>query len=570
MNAAFAYDSERPQFEGWLGNPSSILSAADRSRFAVKGPTGHQWPSRPPRSMGTPASNGAGTPTSPRMGGANPSPRDFPRYFHLLLDNEIAELRPLLEDILKQCSEVVREWYQLYVLHFGDSGALSKSDFTRFFQSALEQECSLLVKGDMSGYAALASRLGRSLADHGIRLEEVIAALQLLKQSARCTFPRSPLAPRQLEAIYDKLCDVRIMLLVSAYFQCYSATAAERTSSFESAAAQSTPPPPRSRFHGLVGASATMRRLYQRIEAAAATKGNLLIVGESGTGKELVARAIHECGPRQSRPFVALNCAALPKDLIESELFGYKRGAFSGAATEQPGLFRAAEGGTLFLDEITEMSAETQSKLLRAIQERAIRPIGATREHPVDVRVIASTNRDPKTAVAGGHLREDLYYRLQACLLTIPPLRDRHEDIPLLVEHFTAIFDEDLGRSVTGIEQQALDAMLKHPWPGNVRELCNAIEGAFTFGDGPLIQLTDLPPTVVAPAALRRKLTMCETRAVTAELPLATFAEAERELIARALHSVSGNKVHAARLLRISRKRLYAKIAKYELTVAER
>jgi two-component system, NtrC family, response regulator AtoC len=321
---------------------------------------------------------------------------------------------------------------------------------------------------------------------------------------------------------------------------------------------------PRDRFHGLVGASAGMRQLYRRIEAAAASKGNLLIVGESGTGKELVARAIHECGPRKDRAFVALSCAALPKDLIESELFGYKRGAFSGATAEHLGLFRAAEGGTVLLDEITEMSAETQSKLLRAIQERAIRPIGSTREQPIDVRVIASTNRDPETAVAEGYLREDLYYRLQACLLTLPPLRERREDIPLLVRHFIDIFNEDMRRTFEGIEQQALDAMLKYRWPGNVRELCNTLEGAFTFGDGPLIKFADLPSAVVN-SGPQRKLTIWDCSARRGETPLLTFAEAECDLVARALQSVGGNKVHAARLLRISRKKLYAKITKYGL-----
>jgi two-component system, NtrC family, response regulator AtoC len=569
MNAAFAHDSGRSLFERCLGIPSSAsaVSAAVADTYPFTVPTGRDWSKRSLRSIETAASNGAGTLALPAMGDTNPSPPNFPRHFHLLSDADVAELRPILEDILKRYNEVVREWYQLYVLHFGDSGALSKSEFTRLFESALEQECSVLVKGDMDGYAALVSRLGRSLADHGIGLEEVIATLQLLKQIARCIFPQSPLAPRQVEAIYDKLCQVRIMLLVSAYFGCYSTTTAERTSTSESAAAH-TQPLPRNRFHGLVGGTGAMRRLYQWIEAAATTKGNLLIVGESGTGKELVARAIHECGPRHGRPFVALNCAALPKDLIESELLGYKRGAFSGATTECSGLFRAAEGGSLFLDEITEMSAQTQSKLLRALQERAIRPIGATREQPVDVRVIASTNRDPKRAVVSGHLREDLYYRLQACLLTIPPLRDRREDIPLLVQHFIAIFNEDLGRDFEGIEQQALDAILKHPWPGNVRELCNAIEGAFTFGEGPLIKLADLPPAVLSSGA-QRKLTVWDCSAGTGN-PLATFAETERVVIARALHSVGGNKVHAARLLRISRKKLYAKIAKYELAAAAR
>lgn len=323
-----------------------------------------------------------------------------------------------------------------------------------------------------------------------------------------------------------------------------------------------------SRFHGLVGASTGMRRLYQRIEAAGATIGNLLIVGESGTGKELVARAVHTCGPRADRPFVALNCAALPTDLIESELFGYKRGAFSGAATEYLGLFRAAENGTLFLDEITEMSAETQCKLLRAIQERAVRPVGSTRERSVDVRLIASSNRDPKSAVTDGHLREDLYYRLYASVLTVPPLRERREDIPLLAEHFIGVFNQNLGRKIVGIERAALDAILNHSWPGNVRELANAIEGAFTFGKSPLIRLEDLPPTTVAAVGASRESPRWDgTRAPT---QITTFAENERELIARALRNAGGNKVHAAKQLQISRKKLYAKIAKYGLSATAR
>ena len=200
----------------------------------------------------------------------------------------------------------------------------------------------------------------------------------------------------------------------------------------------------------MVGASAAMRQLYDRVEAAGVTRGTILIVGESGTGKELVAHAIHECGPQPGAPFVALNCAAIPKDLIESELFGYKRGAFSGANAEYLGLFRAADGGTLFLDEVTEMSADTQSKLLRAIQERAVRPVGSTREISVDVRLIASTNRDPQEAVKAGRLRDDLYYRLQAGVIQIPPLRERLEDVALLAEHFIELFNARQMRASPG------------------------------------------------------------------------------------------------------------------------
>ena len=300
-----------------------------------------------------------------------------------------------------------------------------------------------------------------------------------------------------------------------------------------------------------------MRRLYDRIEAVGETRGTVLIVGESGTGKELVARAIHESGLVASAPFVALNCAAIPRDLIESELFGHKRGAFSGANAEYLSLFRAADGGTLFLDEVTEMSPETQSKLLRAVQERTVRPVGSTSEIPVDVRLIASTNRVPEEVVRSGQLRQDLYYRLQAGVLHVPSLRERQEDIPLLVEHFIALFNEKLKPriAVRGVEENAMAALRRYPWPGNVRELSNAIEGALTFGRSPVLTLDALPPAI-------------EGNSVEVDagaLSLGTFANAERDVIARALETTGGNKLAASKLLRISRKKLYAKIAKYRL-----
>jgi transcriptional regulator with PAS, ATPase and Fis domain len=283
-------------------------------------------------------------------------------------------------------------------------------------------------------------------------------------------------------------------------------------------------------------------------------------VGESGTGKELVARAIHERGANPHAPFIALNCAAIPRELIESELFGYKRGAFSGATTEYIGLIRAAEGGTLFLDEVTEMSPDTQSKLLRAIQEHSVRPVGSTREIAVETHIVASTNRDPIEAMRGGQLRKDLYYRLQAGVIDIAPLRERLEDVPLLVEHFIDLFNARHVRPtpVTGIEEEALEAMRRYEWPGNVRELANAIESAFTFGRSHLIRLTDLPPALTGGQTARQLSTSCA-------VPIGTFAESERTIIQRALEFTEGNKVQAAKLLRISRKKLYAKIAKYGL-----
>ena len=306
-----------------------------------------------------------------------------------------------------------------------------------------------------------------------------------------------------------------------------------------------------------------MLRLRARIESAAGVRGTVLIVGESGTGKELIARALHECSRTPTAPFVALNCAAIPRDLIESELFGYKRGAFSGAAIDYPGLFRAAEGGTLFLDEITEMSGATQSKLLRALQERTVRPVGSIREVPFDVRVIASSNRDPKAAVTEGHLREDLYYRLQVNLIEVPPLRERLEDVPLLAGHFIALFNRRMMRAqpIIGIEPRALEAMSRYGWPGNVRELSNAIESGFTFGDSNMVRLADLPSTSAVAAGA-----MPVSRAAPADSASSlSLTDTERDLIQRALASTRGNRLRAAKLLGISRKRLYARLRRYRI-----
>jgi len=351
-----------------------------------------------------------------------------------------------------------------------------------------------------------------------------------------------------------------MIVLADTYFRSKSAVSGERIKALEREAG-ALPHDRRNHFRGLVGSSAAMRQLYERVDAAAQTRGTILIVGESGTGKELVARAIHEGGSNPNAAFIALNCAALPRDLIESELFGYKRGAFSGANTEYIGLIRAAQGGTLFLDEVTEMSPDTQSKLLRAIQEHSVRPVGSPREVLVETRVVASTNRDPIEAVRNGQLRKDLYYRLQAGVINIPPLRERLEDIPLLVEHFIDLFNARHTRPtpVTGIEENALEAMRRYAWPGNVRELANAIEGAFTFGHSHLICLQDLPPVVTGGHAV-------EQRSRSFDGPIGSFADSEREIIQRALESTEGNKVQAAKLLKISRKKLYAKIAKYGLT----
>ncbi|MBI4861862.1 MAG: sigma-54-dependent Fis family transcriptional regulator [Candidatus Riflebacteria bacterium] len=316
-------------------------------------------------------------------------------------------------------------------------------------------------------------------------------------------------------------------------------------------------------YQNLVGKSRAMLDVFEKIQAAGGNRSTVMVIGESGTGKELVARAIHYGGILAEKPFVAVNCAALPQELIESELFGYRKGAFTGAANDSVGLFKAAEGGTLFLDEVTEMAADTQAKLLRVLQERTVRPVGTTKEISVDVRVIASSNRDLNQAVIQGKLREDLYYRLSVATIRVPPLRERVEDIPILIRHIIDRFNKTLGREVQGVDRSALEAMMAYRWPGNVRELENVLEAAFTFGKTARITRQDLPPQVLKdrmrPAGM-------------AELPFSgviSLKEAERILIVRALQEFKGNKAQAARALGISRKQFYVKITTYGIEPSE-
>jgi transcriptional regulator with PAS, ATPase and Fis domain len=484
--------------------------------------------------------------------------REPARYFHLLWDEDLEELRSVLTAVRDRRSEVVSVWYDLYQLHFGDRRALSEVEFRKIFEPALLRNQDFLLRKDMDGYARAILKLGEDLIEHHVPLQEIIASLHLFEEAAQAVFPRDPPPPTDIYNKFDKLSHIRIILLVDAYSRSRWASATTRIHSLE-LEARYLPSAERTRFHGLVGKSPAMRELYGRIEAVGRASAIALVVGESGTGKELVARAVHECGPSQNGPFVPLNCAALPKELIESELFGYKRGAFSGATAEYLGLFRAAEGGTLFLDEVTEMNPDTQSKLLRAIQERKVRPVGSSNEVSVNARIIASTNRDPELAMQERQLRQDLYYRLQASILRVPPLRERAQDVPLLVAHFIDLFNQKLVRptQITGIEDNALQALCRYSWPGNVRELSNSIEAAFIFGHSPKIELENLPPAISGKHATAARPTI--------NAAVGSFADAERDIIARALEMAGGNKVHAARTLNISRKRLYAKIEKYGL-----
>src|SRR5687768_10661609 len=251
-------------------------------------------------------------------------------------------------------------------------------------------------------------------------------------------------------------------------------------------------------FGRIIGNSPGIRTVYRVIEQSAPTQASVLISGESGTGKELIAQTIHELSPRASFPFVAINCAAIPETLLESEIFGHEKGAFTGAHDRRTGVFELAHRGTLFLDEIAEMQPATQVKLLRVLQERTFRRLGGRQEQSVDVRVIAATNRDPSEAVREGKLREDLYYRLNVFMVELPPLRARREDIPLLVQAFLNEFNQRNGKSVRGVDQDAMYLLERYPWPGNIRELRNVIERATILAEGDFIEAKHLPPVLVS------------------------------------------------------------------------
>ena len=314
-------------------------------------------------------------------------------------------------------------------------------------------------------------------------------------------------------------------------------------------------------FQGMIGCSPTMHRVFERIRRLAAHDATVLLTGESGTGKELAARALHEAGPRRLKPFVAVNCAALPHDLIESELFGHKRGAFSGAATDHLGLFRAAAGGTLLLDEVSEMKLDVQAKLLRVLQEHTVRPVGTVTELPVDMRIIASTNRDLQTAMAQRLLRQDLYYRLCVHVVPLPPLREHSEDIPLLVSHYFAVhMNGRLGGARLAVTSGALDWLQRQSWPGNVRELFNTIERAAAFASSGFIGVEAFTPAQYESVSAGLAGRVLAGAPSSAEDKLFTLKEAERVLIRRALQASGDNKVLAARLLGISRKTLYKKL----------
>ena len=334
----------------------------------------------------------------------------------------------------------------------------------------------------------------------------------------------------------------------------------------------------RGSFGRMVGSSPEMRQIYQLLEQAAPTPASVLVSGESGTGKELVAQTLHQLSERANQPFVPLNCAAIPDTLLESELFGHEKGAFTGAIARRQGAFELANRGTLFLDEIAEMTPATQAKLLRVLQERKFRTLGGIREQAVDIRVVAATNVDPPEAVRAGKLREDLFYRLNVFAIQLPPLRDRKTDIPLLVQAFLREFNQRSGRTIAGVSDRAMQLLMAHDWPGNVRELHNVIERATIVAKGDTIDNTDLSPlpsgglmihpppaaavALGAPAASSSPHAPQPAKGTGGVVvgPGTTVDEAERQLIHLTLEHTGGNKTRAAEMLGMSLKTLHNKL----------
>jgi len=305
-------------------------------------------------------------------------------------------------------------------------------------------------------------------------------------------------------------------------------------------------------FGRIIGNSPGIRTVYRVIEQAAPTNASVLISGESGTGKELVAQTIHELSPRATFPFVAINCAAIPETLLESEIFGHEKGAFTGASERRTGVFELAHRGTLFLDEIAEMMPATQVKLLRVLQERVFRRLGGRQEISVDVRVIAATNVNPQDAVNNGKLREDLFYRLNVFAIDIPPLRERREDIPLLVQTFLTEFNRTNAKSIRAVDQEAMYLLERYPWPGNIRELRNVIERGTILAESEFVESRHLPPTLIS-----RGEASLPTLTIS---PGTTVDEVERRLILLTLDHTRNNKTRAAEILGISLKTLHNKL----------
>jgi DNA-binding NtrC family response regulator len=382
------------------------------------------------------------------------------------------------------------------------------------------------------------------LTGHGT-IEQAVEAIRLGAQDIL----EKPVEPAKLKILLEKLAGTREML---AELLRLRAELRERGA-----------------FGQLRGISTKIKEVFRQIEQVAPSLLSVLVVGDSGTGKELVAQTLHQLSPRRRNEFVAVNCAAIPATLLESEIFGHEKGSFTGAIQRKIGCFEMAHRGTLFLDEISEMDLSLQAKLLRVLQEQRFRRVGGTDVIQADVRVVAATNREPSKAMKEGKLREDLYYRLNVFRITIPPLRERNEDVPLLAQHLVERYAERTGSAMARIDPTAMERLIAYPWPGNVRELKNAIDRAALLCDGKTVLPEHLPPEV-ANAAMRASARASGDSSpggsISVVLPIGTtMRETEREMIRSTLAHTSGNKTRAAKILDISLKTMHNKVKKYGL-----
>ncbi len=432
------------------------------------------------------------------------------------------------------------------ILSSASDGAIGDLAMSRALLDRVRHERRAFLVGDVHAEPDLADR--RSVVVRGI-MGAMAAPANNLVFYVEWGAKEAALYPYDEEALLLLVCAAH---LVSALGE--SASERSQLKAAASAGRSAGRPPPQ-----MIGTSAAMQRLQVFIERVAASPATVLIRGESGTGKELAAAILHGLSTVAQGPFVAINCAAIPEQLLESELFGHERGAFTGAVAQHDGVFSRADGGTLFLDEIGEMSLPTQARMLRVLETRSFTRVGGTREISVSVRLVAATHRDLRAMVADGRFREDLLYRLSVIQTELPPLRDRPEDIEALVRHFAGTFGEEIGRRVERIAPEALAVLTRYRWPGNVRELRNVVERALVLGDGSSIELDDLPPELLhtAPASL----------AATPPQPgtIRTLEQLERDAIAAALDATGGNKARAAALLGIDRTTLYRKLKDYDM-----
>jgi two-component system response regulator AtoC len=313
-------------------------------------------------------------------------------------------------------------------------------------------------------------------------------------------------------------------------------------------------------FGNIIARSEAMRHVFELVEKVADHKTTVLVTGESGTGKDLIARAIHHNGRRANKPMVSINCGGIPENLLESELFGYKRGAFTDAVKDKPGRFEEADGGTVFLDEIGELPLSLQVKLLRVLQEEEISPLGGVGSRRIDVRVIAATSKDLNREAAEGRFREDLFYRINVMSIHLPPLRERRGDIPLLVGYFIDVFNKKLQKDIEGLSSEAMPILMGYPWPGNIRELENVIERAILLAQGRWISPEDLPSRITSDSTYFSSLPPEDSLSLKK-----ASSRLERELIRKALELTAGNRTQAARILEISRPKLISKIKAYSL-----